>query len=123
MPRSALLWAVILIAGGVAAVAVCVLTARAVAPDAPKDVLDSPALLPAFAALAVLAGLAAWAVPHPLWGAVAAAPFFVHFAAGVVGELRSGGQGLWPVGLLFLAGLTLLPLAASLVTSLIARSR
>ncbi|GGT27423.1 hypothetical protein ACFFV7_32155 [Nonomuraea spiralis] len=123
MPRSALLWAVILIAAGVAAVAVCVLTAPAVAPGAPRDILDSPALLPAFAALAVLAGLAAWAAPHPLWGAVAAAPFFVYFAAGVAGELREGGQGMWPVGLMFLIGLTLLPLAASLVTSLVARSR
>jgi hypothetical protein len=125
MSRSVIVWALILVIAGTVAVALCVITAPVVSADAPRDFFDSPYLLPAFLALAVLAGLAGWFVPQVgvLWGLLAAAPFYVSFAPAVIKELREGGQGLWPVGLLFLVGLTLIPLLAALTTSLVARAR
>lgn len=125
MPRSAPVWALVLVVAGSAAVAVCVATAPRVAADAPRDFFDSPYLLLSFAGLAVVAGAAGWFTPRmgALWGLIAAAPFFVYFAVDVVGRSGDGDQGLWPVGVLFLVGLTLIPAAAALTTSLIARSR
>lgn len=125
MSRSVIVWAVILLVAGSLAVALCVVTAPVASPDAPRDFFDSPYLLPAFLVLAVVAGLAGWFVPQVgvLWGLPAAAPFYVSFAPAVIKELREGGQGLWPVGLLFLVGLTLIPLVAALTTSLVVRAR
>ncbi|GLX00528.1 hypothetical protein [Microtetraspora sp. NBRC 16547] len=125
MPRSVLVWALALIIAGSIAVAICVASAPPVAADAPRDFMDSPYLLLSFVGLAILAGLAGWFVPQTgfLWGLIAAAPFYVYFAVGVIEELREGGQGLWPVGLLFLVGLTLIPVVSALTTSLVARAR
>jgi len=125
MSRSVIVWALILLVAGSIAVALCVVTSPVVSADAPRDFFDSPYLLPAFLALAVLAALAGWFVPQVgvLWGLLAAGPFYVYFAPAVVKELREGGQGLWPVGLLFLVGLTLIPLLAALTTSLVVRAR
>ncbi|MFD1539546.1 hypothetical protein [Nonomuraea guangzhouensis] len=125
MSRSVIAWALILVIAGSVAVALCIATAPVASADAPRDFFDSPFLLPAFLVLAVLAGLAGWFVPQVgvLWGLVAAAPFYVSFAPAVIKELREGGQGLWPVGLLFLVGLTLIPVAAALTTSLVVRAR
>jgi hypothetical protein len=125
VPRSALVWALALIIVGSVAVAICVLTATAAAPDAPRDFFDSPYLLLSFAGLAVLAGLAGWFVPQVgiLWGLIAAAPFFVYFATTIVRNLGDDDQGLWPVGVVFLVGLTLIPAAAALTTSLISKAR
>ena len=123
MLRSAL--ALALVVAGSIAVAVCVVTATVIAPDAPRDFFDSPYLLPSFLGLAVLAGLAGWFAPQVgvVWGLIAAAPFFVYFVVNVVKGFGEDDQGLWPVGLLFLVGLTLIPCAAALTTSLIARGR
>jgi hypothetical protein len=125
MPRSALVWALALVIAGSVAVAICVLTAPTVAPDAPRDFFDSPYLLLSFAGLAVLAGLAGWSVPQMgiLWGLIAAAPFFVYFAIAIVRDLGEEDQGLWPVGVVFLVALTLIPAAAALTASLIAKAR
>jgi len=125
MSRSVIVWALILVITGSAAVALCVATSPVASADAPRDFFDSPYLLPAFLVLAVLAGLSGWFVPQVgvLWGLVGAAPFYVFFAPAVIKELREGGQGLWPVGLLYLVGLTLIPLVAALTTSLVARNR
>ncbi|WP_433509404.1 hypothetical protein ACQP2T_36285 [Nonomuraea sp. CA-143628] len=125
MTRSVLVWALVLVVVGAVAVALCVATSPVASAEAPREFFDSPFLLPAFLVLAVLAGLAGWFAPQVgfLWGLLAAAPFYVYFASGVVRELREGGQGLWPVGLLYLVGLTLIPLIAALATSLVARAR
>ncbi|MEV6156401.1 hypothetical protein AB0L53_39255 [Nonomuraea sp. NPDC052129] len=125
MTRSVLVWALVLVVVGAVAVALCVATSPVASAEAPREFFDSPFLLPAFLVLAVLAGLAGWFAPQVglLWGPLAAAPFYVYFASGVVRELRGGGQGLWPVGLLYLVGLTLIPLIAALATSLVARAR
>lgn len=126
MLRSDLMWAVALLLAGSAAVALCVTTAPVVSADAPRDFFDSPFLLPSFAVLALLSGLAGWFAPRLgfVWGLAAAAPFFAYFAAGVVRDLRGGGgQGLWPVGLIFLVGLTLVPVAAAVTTRIVVRNR
>ncbi|GII33572.1 hypothetical protein [Planotetraspora mira] len=125
MPRSALVWALGLVIAGSVAVAVCVLTAPKIAPDAPRDFFDSPYLLLAFAGLGVLAGLAGWFVPRTgiLWGLLAVAPFFVYFAITIIRDLGEDDQGLWPVGVVFLVALTLIPAAAALTTSLIHKAR
>ncbi|MCT9934435.1 hypothetical protein N5079_29945 [Planotetraspora sp. A-T 1434] len=126
MPRPQLgtvtVWTIALIVAGSIAVAICLITSPPVAPDAPRDFFDSPYLFPAFVCLGILAGLAGWLVPRAgfLWGLLAAAPFYVVFAVGVIREVGEDGQGLWPVGLMFLVGLTVIPVLAALVTSLIA---
>jgi hypothetical protein len=125
MPRSALVWALALIVAGSIAVVVCVVTAPPVATDAPRDLFDSPYLLLSFVGLAILSGLAGWFAPRTgwLWGLLTAAPFFIYLAVSVVRDLAESDQGLWPVSLVFLVLLTLIPLAAALTTSLIARAR
>ncbi|MEZ0071296.1 hypothetical protein [Planotetraspora sp. GP83] len=126
MPRPQLgavtVWTIALIVAGSVAVAICLITSPLASSDAPRDFFDSPYLLPAFLCLGILAGLAGWLVPRAgfLWGLLAAAPFYVVFAAGVIREAGGDGQGLWPVGLMFLVGLTVIPVVAALATSLIA---
>ncbi|MFI6599406.1 hypothetical protein ACIBHX_24405 [Nonomuraea sp. NPDC050536] len=112
-----------MVAAGTGLLLLCLVTGADVAPDAAREVFDSPILIPSFLLLAVLAGLAGWQAPRMgfLYGPLAAAPFLVHFVVGVI--RNRGDQGLWPIGLIYLIGLTVLPVAAALTTSLIARTR
>lgn len=123
MPLSGAFWAVGMVVAGAGLLLLCLATGSDVAPDAAREVFDSPFLIPSFLFLAGLAGLAGWQAPRLglLYGLLAAAPFLVHFAAGVI--RNRGDQGLWPIGLMYLIGLTVLPVAAALTTSLIARTR
>ncbi|WP_327584460.1 hypothetical protein OHA25_53195 [Nonomuraea sp. NBC_00507] len=120
MPRltDATVWILVLAIAGAAAAGVCHLTSPVVSPGAPRDFFDSPFLLLAFLGLAVVSGMAAWFVPQGglWWGLLAASPFYVLFLIGVVRE-GGGGQGLWPVGLLFLIFYTAIPVIAALAVS------
>jgi hypothetical protein len=120
VPRltDAILWIVLLVIAGSVAVGVCLMTSPVVSSGAPRDFFDSPFLFPAFLLLSVLAGVAAWFAPQGgvWWGLLAAAPFYVVFFIGVVRD--GGGQGLWPVGLLFLIFYTAIPVIAALAVSI-----
>ncbi|NUR86968.1 MAG: hypothetical protein HOY71_23040 [Nonomuraea sp.] len=123
MSLSAVFWAVAAVVAGTGLLLLCLATGGDVAPDAAREVFDSPLLIPSFLLLAALAGVAGWQSPRVgfVYGLLAAAPFLVHFATGVI--RNRGDQGLWPIGLIYLVGLSVLPFAAALITSLIARSR
>lgn len=116
-------WLLILVTMGTAAAAFCMLTAPVISATASRDFFDSPYLLPAFLVLTVLSGLAGWFAPTWgfRWGLVATVPFYVLLVVNIIREeTGGGGQGLWPVGLLFLVFLTILPVGAALATSRLA---
>ncbi|TMR11343.1 hypothetical protein ETD86_36015 [Nonomuraea turkmeniaca] len=117
-PTDAIVWIPVVVIAGVAAAGVCHLTSPVVSPGAPRDFFDSPLLLPAFLGLSALSGAAAWFVPQGglWWGLLAASPFYVLLFVNVVRE-GGGGQGLWPVGLLFLIFYTVMPVIAALAAS------
>jgi hypothetical protein len=111
-------WAVVLVGAGAAAVKLTIETAP---PLTRGDFFDSPYLAPVFLGLSLPAAAAGWFVPRvgPLWGPVAASPFFVTLLV----QVPSDDQGLWPVGMVFLAVLTSLPSAAAGAASLLRRRR
>ena len=87
-------WLVVL---GAASVAGAWLTSRS------ADMLDSPALVPSVAVLAVLCGVAAGFVPSagPYWGLVPAVPYCGAFFL-QVHEHWGNDASLWPLGLVLL---------------------
>lgn len=120
---SAILWTVVLLLACSGAVTLCLLTSPVAMPDGRRDFFDSPYLFASFVVLAAVSALAAWLVPREglWWGVLAASPFYVVFLVDILAGHKGGeGQGLWPVGLIFLLGLTLIPAVAAFVTSLIA---
>ncbi|WP_214415933.1 hypothetical protein [Sphaerisporangium fuscum] len=124
-PRVAV-WGLVLLAAGVAAAVLCSLTAPPLPVGLPREFVDSPYLLPAFAALTVLAGVAGWWAPGggALWGVLVAVPFWVLFFVNAARLHPFGGaQGLWPVGLIYLAFLTAFPVVTAFLTSIIAARR
>jgi hypothetical protein len=114
-------WTLVLTAAGTAGITV---TAVTTPPSANGDVFESPLLLPSFAILAVLCGLAGWFSPAAgrYWGLAATGPYLIGFWVQVARHPAAPDADFSPLGFILLLILAAVPWGIGYATSAIRRN-